>query len=541
MRPRRNLSARNVWAIGTTLALALAACSGGPEAASTGPSDVSPQATNGVAQGEQGGSITISVGPEIPVFDPHLATGLANVGITNLVVELLVYPDPETGEPTPGLAESWEALEEGSVWRLQLREDVEFTDGTPFDAEAAKFNLDRILDPATESPFRGRLSAVEEVRVVDDHTIDVQLTGPFGPFIRLLGEPGIGMNSPTQVEALGADYPTDPIGTGPFVLESFTPGQGAVLVANEDYWGGRPPLDEVRTIPIPDDPARVVALEAGDAQMIYNVPSQDLARLADNPDLELLEAPGARAIELNINHSVEPFDDVLVRQALHHAIDKQALNETVFAGLAEVSTSFFTSGAFGHSPQEPYEYDVDRARELLAEAGYPDGFETRLSYGEGLYLSSPEVAQTIQAMLGEAGIVVELEPIESGTFLSDFYKPASENPYELSISGISNGPLDAWKGMQHYHGTRSGFISDGTNQMFYSNPEVDAALDTGETSADPDERAEAYAEAQRLLWEDAVTVPLYIQPQFVAKSSLLRDVFVRANETVDLFAAWLDS
>lgn len=534
MRLRRNLSA-----IGITLVLALAACSGAPEATTSAPGNPSPESSGGTETGSQGGSITISVGPEIPVFDPQLATGLANVGITNLVIEVLVYPDPETGEPTPGLAESWEPLEGGSVWRLNLRQGVEFTDGTPFDAEAVKFNLDRILDPATESPFRGRLSAVEEVLVVDDHTVDIQLTGPFGPFIRLLGEPGIGMNSPAQVDALGADYPTDPIGTGPFILDSFTPGQGAVLVANEDYWGGRPLLDEVRTLPIPDDPARVVALEAGDVQLIYNVPSQDLARLEDNPDLELLQAPGARAIELNINHSVEPFDDVRVRQALHHAIDKQALNETVFAGLAEVSTSFFTSRAFGYSEQEPYEYDVERARELLAEAGYPDGFETRLSYGEGLYLSSPEVAQTLQAMLGEAGIVVELEPIESATFLSDFYKPASENPYELAISGISNGPLDAWKGTQHYHGTRSGFISDGSNQMFYSNPDVDAALDTGETSADPEVRAEAYAEAQRLLWEDAVTVPLYIQPQFVAKSSALRDVFVRANETVDLFTAWL--
>jgi len=482
-----------------------------------------------------GGTLVIGMSTDIARWDIHNCSGMQNLGIQRLVTELLTDHQWETGELLPWLAKSWEASEDATTWTIHLQEGVKFHDGTPFDAAAVKYNLERLLEVGLA---RGSFDMIESIEVADEYTVVIHTT-PFAPFMHLLTYAPAGMISPTQAEKLGWDnYYTHPIGTGPYKFVEHVRGDHSLLVANEDYWHGRPYIDRIIAKPIPDTGARIAALEAGDIDVALNVPPIEVPRLEANPDIDILRAVPARTMYVGINNQWGPFRDKRVRQALNYAVDKEAIVNSIFLGEAEISTAPYTRLAFGYTRQEPYEYDPEKAKQLLAEAGYPNGFEVTLTYGPGRYLMDTEVVEAVASYLEEIGLEVFIEPLEWAAFGQERKKPVEENRLQLYFIGWGCVTLDADHALKPFRPDQ--WPPKSTSPMFYSNDRVLELFWEARSTTDEVKRLACYKEINEILWEEAPIIWLYVQPNIHAKRKEVHEVYVRSDETIWLRNAWIE-
>jgi len=266
-----------------------------------------------------GGTLVVALGTDIPIFDCVYCHGIPNLGIIHLVTQGLTRINPTGGEPKvlPVLATSWEqSPDDPRVWIFHLRQGVKFHDGTPFNAEAVKFNIERMLDPETGALARGAFRMIEAVEVVDDYTVKIVTKEAFAALPAQLAYSPMCINSPAQVRKLGnKEYHKAPVGTGPFKFVHHIRGQEVRLEANEEYWGGRPYLDAIVVKPIPEVASRLMALEAGEVHVAYHVPPRDAKRYMDNPELgiDVLTPPQQRRMFIGLNVQWGPFRDPRVR------------------------------------------------------------------------------------------------------------------------------------------------------------------------------------------------------------------------------------
>ncbi len=494
---------------------------------------------------KKGGTLVISLGTDVPIFDSIYASGIPNLGIIWLVTEGLTRIDPQGADPKvlPVLAESWEQSADGLTWTFKLREGVMFHDGTPFNAEAVRFNImDRMLNPDAKALAASAFAMIESVEVVDEYTVNITTDGPFAGLPAQLAYSPMAINSPTQVQKLGnEDYHTAPMGTGPFKFVHHIKGQEVLVEANEDYWGGAPYLDAIAMRPIPETASRLMALEAGDSHVVYNVPPRDAQRYIDDPSLgiEVLTPPQQRTIFVGMNVKWGPFQDVRVRQALNYAVDKQAIIDNILLGLTQPMDSPLPPACVCYKSTKNYAYDPDRARELLAEAGYADGFEATLHYGVGRFLLDSEVVEAVQSYLADVGVEVEVIPLEWAAFQATWKKPFEENEIQMFFVGWGNPTVDPDLGTYTY-------LEDswppGLNAMFYSNPELEELIPAQRAATDPAERCEIVEEIQQIIMEDASQLFLYYEAQVHAKRSEAMDVTISVTEQIDqMHKAWLDT
>lgn len=462
-----------------------------------------------------GGSVenTLVIGmtaTNIPLLDTGLSQNEGYEGIRfvgNQLYDGLTrfdLSDPDVvPQIVPALAESWDANPELTQWTFTLRPGVTFHDGEPWNADAAIFNLDRYLTPSSPQFYQElnaqaglSIGGIESFSKVDDMTIQINTKGPWSYLPVDLAT--VFFASPKAVTELGNEgFGTQPVGTGPFKFVELVRGERLTLERNEAYWRGAPKLDRVVLRPIPDPTARVAALRSGEVNWI-EVPLPD--------DREALEAEGF-TVHLNaydhewpwvLDTSKPPFDDVRVRQALNYAIDRESLTEDILQGTASPLVQAAAEANFAHRPEnDRYTYDPERARSLLAEAGYPDGFTFRLSFptsGSGNMLPIP-MNEALQADLAEIGVKVQLEPIEWAAMLTDFFVgniPGGAEAINISLSYQQEGFWSSW------YGTGSA-----SNAGKYSNPEVDALFAEAKTVEEPAARSDLYAEAAEIITEDA--------------------------------------
>ncbi|MDH4136825.1 MAG: ABC transporter substrate-binding protein [Anaerolineae bacterium] len=496
-----------------------------------------------LAQARRGGTLVISLGTDVPIFDSVYASGIPNLGIIHLVSQGLTRIHPEGGEPKvlPVLATSWTASPDGKTWTFKLRQGVKFHDGTPFNAEAVKFNIERMLDPETKALARSAFAMIQSVEVVDEYTVNITTEGPFAALPAQLAYSPMAMNSPTQVQKLGnKDYHTAPMGTGPFKFVHHIKGQEVLVEANKEYWGGAPYLDAVAMRPIPETASRVLALEAGESHVVYHVPPRDAQRFRDNPDLgiDVLTPPQQRIIFMGMNVQWGPFQDNRVRQALNYAVDKQAIIDNIFLGLTQPMDSPLPPTALCYSPTKYYEYNPDKAKELLAEAGYPDGFEVTLHFGSGRYLLDTEVVEAVQAYLADVGVKVKVIPLEWAAYGAMIRKPLEETEIQMFLIGWGLPTLDPDLGIQTYS---KDAWAPGLNTMFYSNPELDGLIAEQRATLDPAKRCEVVKSAQEIIMEDAPQIYLYYEPQIHAKRTEVKDFIISVTERVDqVHETWLE-
>lgn len=491
-----------------------------------------------IGPGETQGANTLIVGlpTDIPVFDAAQATGLHNFGIINQVTETLTLLGQD-GEVLPHLAEKWEQSANGKIWTIRLRRGVKFHDGTPFNAEAVKFNIERFRKL---SIGKASLDMIKELTVIDASTIRITTDEPFAPLMAHLAYGPVAMNSPKQVEKLGADYPTHPVGTGPFRFVRYNRGVEAVLEANEQYWGGKPKLDYLKMRPLPDTGARIMALESGDVDAIFNIPPTEAARLESDNRVQLIEVPSTRGIRLYLNTQWGPLKDKRVRQAVMYAIDRDAIVKSIFLGKAKVSRSAVPSAAWGYHDVDTYRYDPKRSLELLGEAGYPRGFSMTVHFSPGRYLLDSEVVAAIQMQLLTVGINMKVVSMEWAALARVQSLPLNESPVQSLLMGWAVASLDADRSVSDFASTY--WPPNGNNLSFYKNDKIDALVPQERAAVDKNSRRQILRQIQETVMDELPAIWLYEEPHTWAISRKVKGFAVDPNTAIyPAHNIWIDT
>ncbi len=429
------------------------------------------------------------------------------------IYEQLLRVDTEL-RPVPHLAESWEVCPEGKIWTFYLREGVEFHDGTPMDASAVKLSTEMFT--ATRP---GMLVGFSSVEVVDEHTVRFHFDETFVLVSQLLFMPVV---SPAAIEVNDNEWTvSEPVGTGPFKFLEHSPDEKMILVRNDDYWGGKPKLERVTLKVIPDPTTRIMALEAGEIDMIIDTGSimpEHVPILSAKPGIEILTGPGIVSHGLIFNTHKPPFDDLRVRQAVMYAIDPDSIVEFALEGYGRLMTSVlppsFTDWVY---PDPLFSFnDQGKARELLRDAGWKDTdgdgiFDRdREDFKTTLLISSraagrwpyDTMAEIIQAQLRDVGILVEIELVDGGLW----NERQEMGKVEVSIYGWATiTPQDFLQEMLHSEGTHT----LGIDPAIYSNPVLDELTDELMRTVDDNEAKRLAIEIQKIAAEDVPVVPIY--------------------------------
>ncbi|MEO3997916.1 ABC transporter substrate-binding protein [Mesorhizobium sp. CAU 1732] len=442
-------------------------------------------------------------------LDPHAVTATNDFRILVNMYDGLVRFADGTLEVAPALAEEWTISEDGLTYTFDLREGVTFHDGTPFNAEAVKFNFERMIDenhPFHDTgpfPLAFFFSAIETVTAVDDTTVEVKLNEPFAPFLSNLAYPTGLMVSPAAVEQHGKDFGRNPVGTGAYKFAEWQSNQRVVVTRNDDYWDGAPALEAVVFRPITDANTRVAEMLAGGLDIMVEVPPDSIGQFRDAPDFQVFEQAGPHVWYVLLNTKEGPFADQKIRQAANYAVNKESLVNDVLQGTAEVSTGPVAPAfAWAYNEEvEPYAYDPDKAKALLEEAGY-DGEEVTFFVTEGGsgMLDPVAMGTAIQADLAAVGMNVKIETYEWNTYLGQV-NPGLEGKADMAeMAWMTNDP-DTLPFLTLR--TEALPSEGGFNSGYYSNTEVDEILNQARISTEPEERATLYMQLQEIVHEDA--------------------------------------
>jgi glutathione transport system substrate-binding protein len=425
----------------------------------------------------------------------------------------------------PLLAERFEANGDATEYTFHLRRGVKFHDGTDFDAEAVKVNIERLANPENRLSRRSLVSMVDRVEVVDAATVKVLLKEPFGAFPNNLAHPGAMMISPAAIAKHGKDIGRNPVGTGAFKFKRWAADTFEV-VRNEDYWKrDLPKVDGVTIRSVPENGSRVAMLQAGEAQFITPLPPEMVAVAERNADLEVVKRPSIVGWYVAMNTMKKPFDDVRVRQALNHAVNKQAYCKVVENGFCDPLDSPLPSLLQFHQAQEPYAFDVAKAKALLAEAGYPNGFETEM-FGKN-NTTATRAMQFLQQQFAQVGVKVAVTPLEAGVEAQRIWSVAKpeDATVKMQFAGWSSSTGDADWALRPLLASTS-FPPAMFNVAYYRNEAVDKAIQSAIGTAEADKRAGFYAEAQKLIWQDAPWVFLGTNQLLTAQSKNLSGVYM---------------
>lgn len=477
----------------------------------------------------EGGTLVYATGDAEPTcLDPHVGGNYPQALISTQYLEPLVGRSPD-GEILPWLATTWQASEDGLTWDLTLRDDVTFTDGTPFDAEAVKANIEHLKDPDTGSST-GWLAVqqIDTVEVVDATHVRFHLSTPKSALMEVLSQQWAAMQSPAGIARGKDENCLAPVGTGPFIVESWTPQDRVVLVRNDEYVPTNPQghdgpahVERVEWRFIPDAATRQAALASGEVHVIDNPLPADIAAW-EGADQQHIDAPRpAASNRIELNSGQAPFDDVRVREAFIRAADPNPGIASLFHGTAERSYSVLSSvEPMRLSDESVFATDPERAAELLDEAGWTDedGDGVREKDGAPLTVRFPvstnqstaaeqSLFEQIQANTGAVGFDVQLEPMD----LSSWYGALAAHEYEAVSAPYTTVGPDVLRILYHSDGTipaPSGYFA---NNAQLKDPELDALLESALATTDPAERADIYTQAQRIILDSYTVLPLYDQ------------------------------
>ncbi len=440
----------------------------------------------------KGGTLTVGIVSDPVTLDPALMGSFFELSVQYLVFEPLLHMTPDL-KIEPGLVESWKVSND-TVYDFTLRSGLTFQDGTKLDADAVKANFDRMLNPDTGSPRRSELGPVSSVDVTGPLSFRITLSKPYAPFLSVLTNRAGMMVSPTALEKLGENFSTEAVGAGPFKVVSWVKNSELVLERFDGYWReGEPHLDKVVLKPMPDETVRLTNLLSGTLQLANGVPPQNVQNLKSNSAVQVFEQPGLGFNDIALNTTAKPFSDPRVRQALWYSIDPNVIERVVYFNTGTVS--------YGPIPPaipwaydsnfKPYNPDVQKAKQLLADAGYPDGLSFAITV-----TNSPiqvRIAEIVQAQAAEAGFKVSVKQIDSTSL----------------ITVLRNRTFDAcwapWSGRPDPDGNMYNYFTmDGPNNFAgWKNQDVDNLLNEARVTLDQTKRSDLYQQAQTIIADQA--------------------------------------
>ncbi|KQO01237.1 ABC transporter substrate-binding protein [Paenibacillus sp. Leaf72] len=517
---RRNLFKNKLGLALIALSLFAAGCGNGGGANSTAntntaaPNTVS-SSTGAASDTAAAKSLTIALTGDAIGFDPQNATDSISSFINYQIYDRLVTFNDKL-EIVPQLAESWKASADGKTWTFQLRQNVTFQDGAPFNSEAVKTNFERLINPDKKlSQYATLGQFIESVSTNGDSEVIFQLKEPQGAFLNNIAVTSGSIISPKSIQEDEAGIAKKPVGTGPFKLKSWSSGNEIVLEANDQYWGGKPGVSGITFKTVTENAARVIMLESGEADLIDKVPGTDVERLSNDSKFTVNTRSTNRVGYIGINTKHAPLDNVLVRNALNLAINRETLVNKLYEGRVEVATSFISKNSFGYTDVGAYAYDVEAAKKLLQDAGVKEGTTLRIVLAANAVQDRP-AAEFVQNSLQQLGFKAELQVLELASYLDVLKNPDS---YDLFVRGASSvtGDGDAL--------LRDSFLSTSkSNYAFYANPKVDELILAGGQALDKAERQKNYSEALQLIKADAPWIPLYEDTVQIAYSSKIEGI-----------------
>lgn len=470
------------------LALVVTGCGGGQNADPGNDSSQGEQTPGGVKD-----TLVVGQGADAVSLDPHATNDQPSSRVSKQIYETLVGQN-EAMELEPALAESWTKVDD-LTFEFKLKQGVKFHNGEELKASDVKFTLLRALQSSHVSHIVGAIDP-EGIEVVDDYTIRIATKEPFAPLLAHLAHTGAAILNEKAVTEAGDDYGQHPVGTGPFKFEKWNVGDSIELVRFDEYHGTPAKVAKVVIRNIAENNARTIELETGGVDIAYDIQPSDVKRVESNSDLVLLRDANLSTTYIGFNVGKAPFNDVRVRQAINHAVDTEAIVEAVYQGVGSPSRGPLGPNVFAsHQGLQPYEVDIEKAKALLAEAGYPDGFKTSIWTNENQ--QRMDIAEIVQNQLRQINIEAEVKVMEWGAYLQG----TSNGEHDMFILGWTTVTGDPDYGLYAlFHSSQFG---DAGNRTFYSNPKVDELLDKARVSVDQSEREALYKEAQEIIRDEA--------------------------------------
>jgi len=473
-------------------------------------------------------TLTFAKAGDVVKLDPADVTDGESITVMNNIFEGLIRYKPGTTELEPWLAEKWDVSTDGKVFTFYLRKGVKFHDGTDFNADAVVFSFERQRDP--NHPFHKYgeweywswcFNEIEKVEKVDDYTVKITLSEEFAPFLTTMAMFTVYIVSPKNHEKWGAEASSHPVGTGPFKFVEWVKDDHITLEKFENYWGPKPKIDKLIFKVIPDASVRLLELQKGTIDGMEFPNPDDLEKIKGDKNLTLLTQPGLNIgyLAFNLGQDTPGYDpklsDVRVRKAIYHAINRQDIVEHLYKGTAVVAKNPLPPTLWGYNDEiVDYEYNPDKAKELLKEAGYPNGFETNLwamPVARPYMFDPQKIAEAIQSDLAKVGIKAKIVTYDWGTYLDK----TEGGEHAMCLLGWTMDYPDPDNILYVLLDPDAATVGSAGNVAFYRNDKVHELNMLARKTYDIKEREKYYKEIQRIVHEDIPWVPLAHAQQMV--------------------------
>jgi peptide/nickel transport system substrate-binding protein len=448
-----------------------------------------PATDNDDSSAGAGGDLRVSGGAAVNTLDPHGDNSVDNTTamIASHYMDSLVRRTPD-GELVPRLATEWTTTDE-NTWVFTLRDDATFHDGTPVTAADVVASVERII--ALDGPAAPQWERLVSVEAIDDTTVQFNTSEPLGTLPTVLAVTWIGPAAGISEDG----FWDKPIGSGPFMVDTFAPDETLRLVRYDDYWDGAASLDSLEFVDVPEVSSRLTGLETGELHMTWEIPPDQVPTAEGLSDVVVEKIPALDLYFMWFNNAEAPLDNVDVRTAIRHAVNVQALVDNLFGDMAAVATGPLPSTVFGYSELEPFPYDPELAAQLLADAGFADGFDLTIDFNTGSAPLIREVATQIASDLAAVNISVTLNEVERAEWVERLL--ALEWEGNLMANSTGTGDADFTLGRLY---------TCEAERLGYCNPEYDELVNAAKGEVDQDAREELYAQAAAILWEDSVAL-----------------------------------
>lgn len=462
---------------------------------------------------------------DLTSFDPYRAGDLTTLAILYNIYDPLVRAD-SNGKIVPCIASSWKINEAGDEYTFVVDTTIVWHTGERVTVDDVVYSFDRAMNTAN---MKSKTSMIVSVEPVGENQIKIKLTGPYAPFLYNLTQ--IYMMNKAATEAAGESI-DNPVGTGPFSFVSFVPGSKAIFERHTEYHGEPAKVKNLEIRIITDAATRALSLEAGDVDMTMTLDAIDYPTIKSNPNLVLDAGTQAMLYYVALNNKIEPFNNIKVRQAIAHAINFENLNTAVFEGRGAKASQPLTERSFGYSDKYSFPtYDLEKAKSLMVEAGYPDGFSATIICYAG---QTKLAAEALQAMLKEIKIDLTINVVEFSSAIASL----SSGNYEMGAYGWTDLVGDADNVLRLLFSTATHGAAG--NVSLYSNPEYDAIVEEAKISSDPARRIELYEQALKIITEECPIVPLYFLPGEIAYQKDVKGVSFNKILTFDLSKVYFE-
>ena len=446
--------------------------------------------------------LVVLTGADASTFDPHFSTDSATElfnknmysNLTRFNAEMKIEPD---------LALSWSTSADGLQWTFNLRPNVTFHDGSKLTAEDVKVSFERILNPETGSPRRSVLSSIQKVEVKDPLTVVLHTKHPTGALVQFLAHPAAAIISSTALKIHGKNLSKNPVGTGPFKFKEWKLGEEIVLERFEGYYDSAPNVRNVHFRIVPEDSVRALLLQSNQADVAMLIPATEVKRLSSDPNIKAMEVTSVMTYYYALNCTKPVLSDARVRQALNYALDVDLIVNNILEGQGEVADAPLSKLTWGYSSIKKYPYDPEKAKALLAEAGYPNGIELELWHTVGRYLMDVQINENAQAQWAKAGIKINIRQWEFQALM----QAVKKGEHDMVYLGWSPSTGDADQALYAtLHGSQ--WVPQ-SNRALYKNESVDKNLADARVEVDPKVRAELYRQAMTTILEECPWVFMF--------------------------------